>query len=366
MRLLLLSDQKPGHLTSSRGIAQHLPETVVVELPIRFRSKQRDNRLRMTCRLASWASPSESRMQGWLESALTPESYTDLLQQNEVDAVLSTGSSVAAVNLCWGRILGVPTIVCRRPSPLGIECFDKVVLPRYQWPRRARENVIQTLGIPNQVTPVLLAKHRLREKHVPCIGVLIGGEDDYFTMTPETAAAYAAALLKAVESVGVTFALTTSRRTPVDAEQVLTEQLAHHELCTLFVSPRAVASGNVSGARNGQSVMMIMAMSDTLLVTEDSYSMVCEALSSSRPVVLLQMDRKKHSRLSKQVVLPDRLRDFQVMADQHCLFMTNHPQLESRIERTLALGWPQPPLRDAEHAAHEIMEWMQIRESTRN
>ncbi len=358
MKLLLLSDEKPGHLTSSRGIAHCLPETVVDEFPIHFRSKRRDNRLRVLARLTSWASPADARMDRWLRSALTPECYTALLEHHGIDAVLSTGSSIAAVNLFWARILGVPSLVCRRPSPLGIRHFDKVILPRYQWPHRPRENVIQTLGIPNQITPLLLAGYRPKEKQVPCFGVFIGGDDPYFTITPEMAEAYAQALLRAAESLGVVFAITTSRRTPPPIEQVLIERLAHHGHCLLF-APVHVAPETIPVGYDGdQPVPTIMGVSDVLVVTEDSYSMICEALSSSRPVVVLQTDRRRRSAFAKRPILPKRQQDYRVMAQDHCLLFADVDHLERQIEEAFTLGWPQPPLRDAEHAAQQIAEWL--------
>ena len=74
-----------------------------------------------------------------LRWSLIPESYNALAQLQTADIILSTGSSVAAVNLLLGRILGAKTVTCRRPSPIGTRYFDLAILPMISWHQASRQ-----------------------------------------------------------------------------------------------------------------------------------------------------------------------------------------------------------------------------------
>ena len=51
MRAILLSDRKPGHYNQSLGVIERLPECEYHWIDVKFRSKQRDNLLRVLMRL---------------------------------------------------------------------------------------------------------------------------------------------------------------------------------------------------------------------------------------------------------------------------------------------------------------------------
>ena len=84
----------------------------------------------------------------------------EILKIDRADVVLSTGSSVAAINLLLGRLLRARTVTCRRPSPIGTVYFDLALLPKVNWPRREKRNVVKILGIPNVITPEKLDARR--------------------------------------------------------------------------------------------------------------------------------------------------------------------------------------------------------------
>ena len=128
MKVVILSDNKPGHYKQSLGIVQRIPECQMEWLEIQFRAKWRDNLLRVFMCIFGGIPLSVSFTQTLLRLSLAAEAYNSVLQIRDVDIVLSTGSSVAAVNLLLGKSLHAKTVTCRRPSPVGIRHFDLAIL----------------------------------------------------------------------------------------------------------------------------------------------------------------------------------------------------------------------------------------------
>ena len=107
------------------------------------------------------------------------ESYNALVQLQTADIILSTGSSVAAVNLrqnarCYGYV--------SRPSPVGTRYFDLAILPMISWHHASRLQLCRTIGVPNPISPDSWMprkqlKDELKLSDCPRIGILLGGTD---------------------------------------------------------------------------------------------------------------------------------------------------------------------------------------------
>ena len=119
MKVVILSDNKPGHYKQSLGIVEKMPESETEWFTIKFRRKWRDNLLRLFMCVFGGMPLSTSLIHTLLRWSLTAETYSALTDLRTADIILSTGSSVAAVNLLLGRLRGAKTVTCRRPSPLG-------------------------------------------------------------------------------------------------------------------------------------------------------------------------------------------------------------------------------------------------------
>ena len=190
MKVIILSDNRPGHYKQSLGIVQKLSESQAEWVEIQFRHKWRDNLLRVFMCIFGGMPIPVSLIHTLLKWSLVPESYNALTRLETADLVLSTGSSVATVNLLLGRILGAKTVTCRRPSPVGVRYFDLAILPMISWHSAVgKSNICKTIGVPNPISPDMLDAERERLKHelnLPdCqrIGILLGGTDRHETIT---------------------------------------------------------------------------------------------------------------------------------------------------------------------------------------
>jgi mitochondrial fission protein ELM1 len=347
MRAILLSDRKPGHYNQSLGVIERLPECEYHWIDVKFRSKQRDNLLRVLMRLFGGFRLPRWLIKACLHMALQRDTLEEIYAVAP-DFILSTGSSVAAPNLLIGQFLDAKTVTCRRPSPVGIQHFNLAILPRMYWSRRNRANVCKTIGVPNRVRPEKIETQRkelqtdLDLSDQRRIGILIGGEDRYDTITETTADRLIEVLQGFATKWDSQLLLTTSRRTPLSVENLISKRLSNAQHCPILV----LAHGENSLT---DPVGTIFALSDVIIVTEDSFSMVCEAASSGKRVIILEVDHKIHRRPKRHQVYSEIMRYASVM-------WSSVEDLEIALETALADESPIKPLRDTQVAATAVRQ----------
>ena len=348
MRAILLSDGKPGHYNQSLGVIERMPECEYHWIDVKFRSKQRDNLLRVLMRLFGRFRLPRWLIKACLHMALQRDTLAEI-HAVELDFILSTGSSVAALNLLIGQLFDAKTVTCRRPSPVGIHHFDLAILPRMYWsPRRSRANVCKTLGVPNRVRPEKLETQRnglqtdLDLSDQRRIGVLIGGEDRYYTITETTALRLIEVLQQFATRWDSQLLLTTSRRTPLPVENLINEHLSNTQHCPILV----LAHGENSLT---DPVGTIFALADVIIVTEDSFSMVCEAASSGKRVIILEVDHKTRRRPKQHQVYSEIMRYASVK-------WSDVEDLEASLETALATESPIKSLQDTQAAATAVRQ----------
>ena len=349
MKVVILSDKKPGHYKQSLGIVDKMPECQTVWVEIQFRHKWRDNLLRVFMCVFGGAPRSTSLSQTLLRWSLVPESYDALIQLKTADIILSTGSSVAAVNLLLGRILGAKTVTCRRPSPVGTRYFDLAILPMISWHQASRtDNICRTIGVPNPISPDLLdaKRERLKEElHVsdcPRIGVLLGGTDRHETITIEDAKWLSEICEAIAERMNAQILVTTSRRTPSEVTEHLISTVKDTNWCPFFITPD-------TSSELEDPYQAILALSDLLIVTADSFSMVCEAASSGRSVIVLTLSEESAR-------LPKRYEVYRYMEEHSILNRCRLDDLETHITHALTSDVSNKPLQDTETAVVAIRQ----------
>lgn len=349
IRVVILSDKKPGHYNQSLGIVEKMPECQTAWLEIQFRHKWRDNLLRVFMCIFGGTPLPMSLIHTLLRWSLIPESYNPLAQLQTADIILSTGSSVAAVNLLLGRILGAKTVTCRRPSPVGTRYFDLTILPMISWHNASpKDNICRTIGVPNRISPDVLDTRRkqLRDElnlsDCPCIGVLLGGTDRHETITVADAERLGEVCQATAERVNAQILITTSRRTPLDVTEHLVSTLKHTDGCPLFITPDTPSEFE-------DPYQAILALSDLLIVSADSFSMVCEAASSGRNVVVLTLS-------PEGARLPKRYEVYRYMEESSIVSQCSLDDLETHIAKVLTSDVSNKPLQDTETAVEAIRQ----------
>jgi uncharacterized protein len=320
--ILVLSDGKPGHYNQSLGIIDRLDNAYAETIQIKFKRKWRDNLIRVTMRLLGGIKLPDKIIKAMLTWGLDSSSTKSLLTTNKFDIILSTGSSVAPINLMLGKLTGTKTVVCTRPSPLGTKHFDLALLPEHSRPRRIPKNVVMTFGVPNRITPESVEKagtelsEEVSISGNGVIGVLLGGDDPYYRISPDMASGLCDVLSDISKQTDMRIALTTSRRTDPEAEKVIESALQDQPYCCLFVSARSGGQKNI--------VSGILGISDVTIVTEDSFSMVCESASSGKKIMILNVERKKGFH-------PKRERVYRLIVERGYARRTDLPDLKNKL-----------------------------------
>lgn len=353
MKIVILSDRKPGHYKQSLGIVDKIPECQAVWLEIQFQHKWRDNLLRVFMCIFGGTSLPISLIHTLLRWSLIPESYHTLVQLQTTDIILSTGSSTAAVNLLLGKILGAKTVTCRRPSPVGTRYFDLAILPMISWHQASRkDNICRTIGVANPISPDLLdvkreqLKEELHLSDCPRIGVLLGGADRHETITIEDAEWLSEICEATAERMNAQVFITTSRRTPSDVTEYLVSTVKDTDWCPFFITPD-------TSSELEDPYQAILALSDLLIVTADSFSMVCEAASSGRSVAVLTLSHKS-------VRPPKRYEVYRYMEENAIVSRCRLDGLETHIINSLTSDMSNKPLQDTETAVEAIRRLVAI------
>ena len=351
MKVVILSDNKPGHYKQSLGIVEKLPEPETEWLTVGFRRKWHDNLLRVFMSIFGGTLLPTSLIHTLLRWSLTAETYNALTVLRPADIILSTGSSVAAVNLLLGRLLGAKTVTCRRPSPLGVRNFDLAILPMFSWHgKRDKDNVCKTVGVPNPISPDTLNSEqkrlipKLNLPDCPRIGLLIGGADRHETITSADAEQLSEICKTIATEMNAQILVTTSRRTPSEVTAHLASTLKHSAWCPLFIEPD-------TSSELADPYQAILALSDLLIVTADSFSMVCEAASSGRPVIVLTLSRNT-------VRKPKQYNVYQYMEHHAIVNQCRLDKLKQYIADGLTSRVPNTPLQDTNTAGHAIRNLM--------
>jgi len=341
VNIMILSDGKAGHLRQSWGIARGFPAAKVLEVKIDFQSKIWKIFLPLLAPIAK----NHCLIKFFLKKSLTENSFQKL-NSFFPQAIISAGSSLAAFNLLYGRFTGAKKIVCMKPGIMDIKSFDLVIAPKHDH-----------LPIVKNVLTVFASLHPLRkEDFVPLgktlkdkfslkgdkfLGLLIGGETRHFSLSRGTLRKVVEEIKKICETHKFKLLFTTSRRTPIQVERQFKEELRNFSDLELFISPRQDSYNPVGG---------ILGLSEAVVVTEDSISMIAEAASSAKKIIVLQVDRKTKGKL------PKHLETINNLVQKGYLYLARADNLSQVINRLLLEGSAPKVLNDTEKAIERVKE----------
>ena len=306
-KIMILDDGKKGHLKQSLAVLKQIrrhreeggfnPGDIEADIVrIKFRNKT-------TRTILTAANPFfDLRCQGCmrcLKRALDEESYKDVMGRY-ADIVLSCGSALFAVNHLVAIENNARNLTVLDPGYMNRNKFDIVIVPRHDMPKAPSKdsNIVVTELAPNMIDPDTISsfedktviQDRVASGNGPRLGVLFGGDNPYFTFGEDLTGSVAGGIQSASKKTGGWFYVTTSRRTDPSDEKILKDKLAGDPACIGFVSGRE--------DKDEHTVEKILAFSDVVIVSGESISMVSEAVSSGKPVLVF-MPKKRNKQYTK-------------------------------------------------------------------
>ncbi len=290
----ILSDGKTGHLRQSQCLAQ-MTEKALAERAIKatiqivlivFQSRFKA-RLFSVLSVLSHPFVYQGRLE-CLKWFLTAESFVRVTTM-KANFIISCGSSIAGINNLLSRDSNAKSIVILKPGLLDYGRFDLVVLPQHDEPKRkkgknlfaityASPNLVMSGYLKDQSQALLLRYSHLKDNLRAKIGLFIGGDGKTVYLSERQIKILIRQIKEVLTEINMDILITTSRRTPQCIEQLLFKEFKKHPNCPLLILANRE---NVSEAVGG-----ILGLSDIVVVSGDSLSMVSEAASSGKNTIV--------------------------------------------------------------------------------
>ena len=265
--LLILSDGKPGHVNQSVAFAK------LLDLPFEVRRVSFCNRLYKALSYVfsrlGFSAPWLYKVDGDIPSC---------------SVVVSAGSETYYANRVLARSLGVSSVAIMLPRGYRYD-FDLIVAQRHDGPP-ARDNIL-TLPINLSYPEPKGLVTRSGDK--PCVSFVIGGSSRHFRIN-------AAVLERQMQQVfdlfpEADFLITTSRRTSPEVEAMVDKGPFRYKV--------------IASRQEINPIPDFLAISDYVFVTEDSTSMISEAVSfgDSCVEVLPLVKTRKSNKIDRMITL---------------------------------------------------------------
>ena len=306
-RVLVLRDERAGHTNQSEAIAHEfeklggpLPEDYEFEFhsaQVKFKSSWHR---RLFFLFAFFAYPFVQGRLGFLKFFLEPECVKPLCDTH-ADLIISAGSSLAPLNLLLKKENLAKSIVVMKPSfPYLAHFFDLLIVPVHDAFPKRHTHAVRTLITPSRMDDRLVQSSSQKIKEVVSLGsngakrisVFIGGKAKSYQFQPVEFRKWLTALKACAKESRSELLVTTSRRTDPEINTIVKEELGSYPATKLLVIAN---ESNFENVTHG-----MLALSDVALVTEDSISMISEAISAGKNVLVMQLGNgklpKKHSR----------------------------------------------------------------------
>lgn len=252
-----LLDGKPGHEHQSLGLVNAMQERLAVQVVD----------IAVARRGAGWL---------YLAAGVWPAGK----QLPQPGMIVGAGHATHGHMLAAKRAYGGKTVCMMQPS-LPAELFDVCLIPEHDQ-YRGFSSFIETRGVINHIQPAAA-----QSKDSDDVLIMIGGPSKHFEWDELGVIAQVYDLVR--KHTDVHFILTTSRRTPAS----FVSAMQRVRLANLTIIPIADTDKDW--------VQTTLARVSSAWVTEDSVSMVYEALTAQVAVGLINLPAQGNSRVSRGI-----------------------------------------------------------------
>lgn len=271
-RIWIISDGNPGHFNQSLAISELVSErrSVVTEW-IDARLKVRGF---LRPLLAALLNVGKLRFP---EAAIKLlYALPDQMPEGTPNLIISSGGKTAFLNVILARRTASKNLFIGTPPGITCENFTSLLMLEND-PRCA--NWLLLDSIPTRVTPEKTAalgrqfKEQCKLEGAQLWCMLIGGASRSHRYTAEDWRQLALAMNALAEKHDIKWLVTTSRRTGRACEEVLSKTL----------KPEIVAEAAYWGIEPRKVVLAYLGASDVVFSTQDSLTMITEAMASGKP-----------------------------------------------------------------------------------
>ena len=259
MKILCISDGRAGHESPIKGVVQSVSQQSEVTVEWLYLKTRAKFLFRL---LGIW-----SRMFGNIPIRFLTIAYKGIRLISDFDVIVSSGRETLPPSIALAKNRNKPNVFVG-----NIKYVDK---------RNIALNYVlfETPGSPNSevATGVPITKYvlrRKRERHM--LLLCIGGNSSVFNFDKTDFEKLVKGCIKISEATGLTWTITTSRRTPGWAENYLKDNFSNLECIERLII-----------FNEGQSVEFEQLLEEAKIVvcTRDSYAMQAEVINSAIPLI---------------------------------------------------------------------------------
>jgi len=272
LRIIFLADTRPGHYHIAQGVIAALSRLRPVDVT-RIEVKRKwivpTRWLRARINAQTFYPPRMLRMAYRIDAETLPEA----------DLVVSAGGETHMPNICVTRLLDVPNIFCGSLlRGLDPQNFSLIIS---SYDRDADDERYLVVLKPSSIDPDVLGRPKTVPRYGPDrppkrAGLLIGGKAGSFRYTGKEWEALLAFVTAVSKAWGTRWLISTSRRTPDPVADRIAELAKNKSIVETFIDFRTAGPGTLPE---------IFANAEVIVCTEDSSSMISEAVSARLPVV---------------------------------------------------------------------------------
>lgn len=280
MKLLIIKDNKPGHYNQTEGLSLYLKE-IYNDLEVEYIQIDIKSKLsRKILRFLLNTFPNFFTENSLKYLSLFYKKYT--IPKNKPDLIISTGGNTSNLNAWFSKVYKCKNILNGALRGLKEELFTNVT-------------TVIDLGYKNQiildVAPNTITKEKLLEKSDEFLKLnnlnidqkyytlLIGGDGAGYKYNNKFYEDLINFVKKISKENKIKWLITTSRRTPLEIENKLKDKLKDYY--SYFVA---------YNKKEEKVLLPFFGLSQAIFVTEESSSMISEAVSTLKSVYTIGME----------------------------------------------------------------------------
>ena len=287
--VLILSDGKLGHLKQAKAflslLAQEIPEVRSKIIEIKYKDRFR----RILADIIAYFSGKNCLGCGWCLPHLVDKKSWQELDRAYADIVISAGSFISPVNKLFSSYLGAKSVTILRPN-IPLRKFDLAIIPEHD--RIQSEEAVMVKG-------ALFYSGNLQEKKKECeeffslsgdkkISFFLGGPISEKNEFIDNLKVFIPKLKEFSLEKGYKLLISTSRRTPKEAEEYLKKELKG---CKNLEALVIANQNNYDFVFEGFG-----GLADVVFVSSESISMVSEIASLQKPCVCVFLEPEDDKR----------------------------------------------------------------------
>lgn len=276
--VLVLSDGKTGHLKQAKSFLSFLSEQRQLIKSKVIEIKYKDKFRRILADIVAYFSGKNCLGCGWWLKYLLDKKSWQELDRTYADIVISAGSFISPVNKIFSSYLGAKSVTVLRPN-IPLTRFDLAIIPEHD--RIQSESAVMIKG-------ALFYPDNFQEKKEKCerffklgnskkISFFLGGPVTEKQEFMDNLKVFIPKLKKFSLEKDLKLLVSTSRRTPKEAEEYLKKELNDFKNLEALV---IVNQDNYDFVFEGFG-----GLADIVFVSSESVSMVSEIASLQKPCV---------------------------------------------------------------------------------